>query len=360
MGDMKAIVLAAGLSSRIKPLSLARPKPLLPIAGKPLIKQTIRNLIELGFNEIGVVIGYMGDNIKKSLEEERKKTNITFIKQTQSLGTGDALSKCEEFLKDEEKFLVIYGDITVTKEALNKLLSFHRNERFDGSLIAVEAVQGKRYGIVESVKELLNRIYEKSEEVKGPINSGIYILPKDILEIVKNLTPSPRGEYELTDALNILVKRGGKIGVLRDRGEWWFDIGRPEDYLRANFFFLKKILNDMILINNASLIGSNIKLEGPCIIDEDVILKNHVKIIGPTVIGKGTVIENNSTIASSVILEDVEISKSVEISYAIIGEKARLGANTIVNENDIIPKLVVAPGAQVPPNSVVKAGSVII
>jgi len=357
---MRAVVFAAGEGKRIRPLSIQRPKPLLPIAGEPLIEQIIKNLVYVGIRKIGVVVGYGEEQVRKALEG-KTEAEITFIEQKTQRGTADALAACRRFLNGEEHFLVVYGDITITKEALKKIIDYYGSNELDGAILTVKLSHGERFGVVEKTDNgLLREIHEKKEHSRGLVNSGVYILPNETLEVVEKLPLSPRGEYELTDALNILARHGRKIGVLEDDGEWWFDIGRPADYLRANLYTLERKLINKPLIKPTASLGKDTKIKGSCLICDNVKIGDGVKIIGPTVIGEGVEIGRNSTISLSVVLEEAKIGEGVVLNQAIVGEKARVEQHTLTdNSNDIFPKLIVAPTAYLPKGAEIKSGTII-
>ena len=335
---MKAIILAAGEGTRIRPLSLFRPKPLLPVAGEPLITRIVKTLIESKqIEEIAVVIGYLGDKLKKELQKNIRSQSLVFIEQKEQKGTGDAVAVCSRFLSGERDFLIVYGDVTLTREALDNLMNFYRRGAYRGVLLAVERGERGRYGVVEMRGDKLVRIHEKREDVIGPVNSGVYILTSDILPVVENLHPSPRGERELTDAINIISSKGVEVGVLLDKGDWWFDIGRVDEYLRANSYFMKLELGKNIeLCSNNIIIGNGATLEGPCKIGQGTLIEEEATIIGPSYLGEETIIGKNTKIISSIILEKSHVMENSILKNTIVGEEAVIKPNTIIDNGIVV------------------------
>ncbi len=341
---LKAVVFAAGLGKRIRPLSETRSKPLLPVAGRPVILMVLDTLRHAGVREVGIIINYLSEKVMELVSEGAKDLEIRFIHQEKTLGTGHALAVASEYLSDSREFLVVYGDITLTPEALARLIEFHKSGGYDGSLMGVKVDSGQRFGVIRANNNLLERILEKADE-SGPVNSGVYILPSEVLDVAKSLKPSPRGEYELTDALNIMAESGRRIGVYVDSGDWWFDVGSPPSYLQANAYFLARELEGKISLKRPCYISKNTRLAGPCIIGRDTRISNGSTIIGPSFIGDNVRIGANVVIESSIVLEDVVIDDDVSLRRVIVGEGAHIGAGTRLNGEEL-PQMTIAPHAR--------------
>jgi len=189
----------------------------------------------------------------------------------------------------------------------------------------------------------------------------VYILPQEALTASMKLQPSPRGEYELTDALNRLAASGMRIGVLHDAGDWWFDVGRPSDYLRANMYSLVKKLGDVVQLGEAVKIGPGVMLRGPCTIGDRVRLGAGSSVVGPAMLAEDVYVGGNCVVEASVLLENARIGEGVSISYAVIGENATIGPGVVLKYagQEALPRLVVGPGASIPAGATIKAGSVV-
>ncbi|MDJ0269813.1 MAG: NDP-sugar synthase [Aigarchaeota archaeon] len=338
---LKAVVFAAGLGKRIRPLSDTRSKPLLPVAGRPVILMVLDALRHAGVREVGIIINYLSEKVMALVGERAKDLDIRFIHQEKTLGTGHALAAASEYLSDVREFLVVYGDITLTPEALERLIEFHRSGKYDGSLMGVRVDSGQRFGIIRASNNILERILEKAGE-SGPVNSGVYILPSETLDVVKSLKPSPRGEYELTDALNIMAESGRRIGVYVDSGDWWFDVGSPPSYLQANAYFLTRRLGSKVSLKRPCYMGKDTKLAGPCIIGEGTRIGSGSTVIGPSFIGDNVRIGANVVIESSIVLEDVVIDDGASLRSVIVGEGAHIGAGLRLNGAEL-PQMTIAP-----------------
>lgn len=338
---MKGVVFAAGYGRRLHPLTVKRPKHLLPIAGKPLLLRVLEALKNVGVAEIGVTVGYMADKIIEVI----KPVGVTPIRQSLIAGTGQALKECRPFLEGEDRFFVVYGDITVTSSKLAALIEFTDNGGYDGSLLAVHGAGDGRYGVVQVKDSLFQYVAEKSLE-GGLVNAGIYILPNQVLEIVDNLPKSPRGEYELTDGLNMLARAGVKIGVLADPGDWWYDVGRPLDYLHANQHYISQELGDDLLVGSDVSFGNGVSVKGPVMLSDRVKIGEGSVLVGPIIVGAESEIAPHSYIANSVLMERVRIADRCSLSNSVISDETEILSEVLV-ENGCIPGLVTSSGSRI-------------
>lgn len=335
---MKAVVFAAGLGKRLRPLTNDRPKHLLPVCGKPILRRVLESLLLNGIDEVGIVIHYMSDLVIRDVESYGLDMKIEWIRQEAPLGTGDALRVCTNFLENEDYFMVVYGDITLSGYVIEGLLRFFKENKCDGVIEGVYVEDTLRFGRIVSRDGKLERIEEKSITGPGIINSGLYILPAQAIDASREIKLSRRGEYELTDILNILTSRGYKILVHTSEKDWWIDIGSPRDYLKAN---IKKFLeeydekvvcrskiDETVIINPPSMILEDVEVGRKTVIGPNVFIMNNVKI------------GSNTRLEDSVLLEGCCIESGCMIRRAIVGESARISKNVNINGNEdvlIIP-----------------------
>jgi len=215
---MKAVVLAAGKGVRMLPLTLDRPKVMIDVNNKPFLWYVIENLKKAGISDIGVVIGHRFDQVKSYFGDE-----LTYIEQTEQLGTGHAVMQAEEFV-GHENFILVMGDNLYSSRDTRELAS--KKDRFC-YVSGFISNNPKAYGVLETDKDLLVKIDEKPQWPKGNlVNTGIYKLTPDIFNELKSLKKSMRGEYELTDAINNLAKLL-KVKVYR-LVDYWIDMSYKE------------------------------------------------------------------------------------------------------------------------------------
>jgi bifunctional UDP-N-acetylglucosamine pyrophosphorylase/glucosamine-1-phosphate N-acetyltransferase len=222
---MKAVILAAGLGKR---LNLNAPKCLAKVGNKTLIEHNIEKLRKAGIEKIGVVVGHKKEMVKKILG-----SSVSYYEQEKQLGTAHALFCAKDFI-EEKYFLAMYGDIFFTDDLSNFL-------RLKPAIAAFWVEDTSRYGKLWVKGGELVKIKEKLQEVTpGLINAGIYIFPQEIFEMIKKTQLSPRGEYEITDTIQMMIEEGFRFKVCRLRG-YWHDIAYLDDLKAANKFFESQI-----------------------------------------------------------------------------------------------------------------------
>lgn len=304
---MKAVILAAGLGTRLRPLTVDVPKHLLPIMGRPVICWIVDALTSLGIREVGIVVGYKSEMIVSALEGYASRCRITYLTQGEQLGTAHAVMTARDYVASEDKFLVIYGDVTAQCEVIGKLIDEVTDSGARGGMVAVEVRDASRYGVVIESNGYLKEIVEKpSVSQSSLVNAGIYLLPKEVVPLLEEVERSPRGEYELTDVLNLAVKRGIEIKVVKLKSDWWYDVGRPSDLLIANLNELKRSIDGGIALEEDVELGSGSLLE--C-----------------TYVGRGTVIGTGASLRESVVMDYCQIGERAEVEHCLVLSNSYIG-----------------------------------
>lgn len=231
---MKAVILAGGIGSRLQPIiGSNNPKVMLKYSDKPLLQRTIEILKERGIKEIVIVVSYQKEKIMNYFGDGSKfGVHIEYVFQRHPKGgTADATSYVKEKIK-EENFLLIYGDNIFHLDTLDNLLAVSKH--FDGVMCGKEVADPNNYGILEIQNDIVVKIHEKPEKPPSNIaNTGLFILPKEIFSAIEETGVSPRGEYELTDSIQILIDRGKKIGCIVTK-DFWFDPRNTEEIKKAD------------------------------------------------------------------------------------------------------------------------------
>ena len=340
---MKAVVLAAGEGSRIWPLAETKPKHLLPIAGKPILGHVLTALAEGGISDATIVVGFHEEAIQQALGDGAEyKIRLTYLRQPRWTGTASALRIAYDAV-GRERFLVVYGDLVITPNAVNAVIGKSRDcSRVIGVVRVPDASQ---YGVVESDEDNVTKIVEKPGSMTGKpgwVNTGMYVLDREVFEAIDATGQSRRAEYELTSSLQLLVRRGKEIKSAVVEPSDWLDVGRPWDLLVANKRILSRLREKML-----GTIESGVTLKGPVSVDEDAVIKSGTYVEGPVYCGKGTRIGPNARVRPFTSLEnDVLVgpfcdikntivmrgSKIPHLSYvgdSVIGEACNLGAGTV-------------------------------
>ncbi len=308
---MQAIILAAGKGTRLLPLTQTIPKVLLPIVGKPFIEHIIDSLLDVGFSEedILIVTNYLESEIKETL----KNRKVKFIRQKKVLGTANAVKSCKEYIEDD--FLVINGDVLVSSEDLKNLLSKFRKTNALGMVGLYKLKDAKDVGFVEVDNERVKVIVEKEKRSINTawVNGGVYVFKKSILTYIDKTKLSKRGEYEITDSIQLAIENGEDIYAyfLKE----WYHLSYPWNLLEINEKLMKKKLKTEIL----GKVSERTTITGNVYIGKNTEIKAGSYIEGPVYIGDNCEIGPNCYIRPySVIMDNCRIGQSVEIKNSII------------------------------------------
>ncbi|MCX8177049.1 MAG: sugar phosphate nucleotidyltransferase [Candidatus Bathyarchaeota archaeon] len=343
---MKAVVLAAGEGSRLRPLTLTRPKHMINVGGKPILEHCLCALKDAGIREVILVVHYMADVIKRYFGSgEKLGLKIEYAYQEEVTGTGNAIGAAEP-LVNGNNFMLVYGDLLFTPEVAKRAFELYLRKNPSAVLTAVPVEKTEEYGIVDVDAEgRVKRIIEKPSREESPTNlanAGIYIFSKEIFDKAKRIKASPRGEWEITDAIELLIKDNDQVFAVTIESDEWFDVGRPWDLLDANHWVLTRAEHKVLgtVEAGASLIGpvtvaktarvrSGAYIEGPAFIDEGCDIGPNCYIRPCTTIGKGARIGNACEIKNSIIMDWTHIGHLSYVGDSVIGENCNLGAGTI-------------------------------
>ncbi|MBN2505669.1 MAG: NTP transferase domain-containing protein [Verrucomicrobia bacterium] len=233
---MKAVILAAGKGTRMKALTHTLPKPMLKVQGKPILEHILGGLLSAGIREVFIVTGYRAETIEGHFQDgARWGARIAYGRQAVQNGTGKAPEAAREFV-GTDPFLLTYGDILVRPDTYARMTARFAEDKFAG-LVTVTVGEDVTKGAVNFFDEsfCLTRLVEKPtaaqlEELRCQgllragqtvwYNAGIYVFQPVVFEFTARLTPSPRGEYELTDAINGMVREGLKVAGMAIEGRW--------------------------------------------------------------------------------------------------------------------------------------------
>ncbi|MBL4648606.1 MAG: NTP transferase domain-containing protein [Aureispira sp.] len=314
---MKAVIPVAGVGTRLRPHTYTQPKPLIPVAGKPLIASIIDQLVsDGGITEFILVIGYLGDKMRNYIEDRYPHLDVTFVYQEARLGLGHAMYMAIDAFKDSEEVLIVLGD-TIFEGNLKALL------KQPNSCLGVKKVDDPReFGVVEIGDDgYINRVVEKPRIPKSNLALvGLYkISDVDILvEALKYIVTNnvlTIDEYQLSDALMRMVEMGVQFTTFEVDN--WYDCGKKDILLDTNAMLLKRQGNaseDIPAFENTIIVH-------PVSIGENCQIKN--SIIGPNVcIGDNSILNyaivSNSIIGSYAMIEEAVLEKSIIGSDAAI------------------------------------------
>jgi UDP-N-acetylglucosamine diphosphorylase/glucosamine-1-phosphate N-acetyltransferase len=343
---MKAVVLAAGEGVRLRPITLTRPKHLIKLGGKPLLEHCLRAVKASRIEEIVIVTHYMGDSIREYFGDGKKLgLRIEYVKQEEAVGTGNALSVVEPYVKED--FLLVYGDLLFNPEVVKNVIESHAKEKSSASLAVVPVENPEDYGIVDLEDEkFVKSIIEKPkrEDAQSNLaNTGVYALSTEIFEKTKQTSASTRGEWEIPDAISLLIREKKTVTAIKVSRQDWMDIGRPWDLLEANCRVLTRMRHKMngtveegahlvgpVAVAESARIRSGAYIEGPAFVDEESDVGPNCYIRPHTSIGKKVRVGNACEIKNSIIMDNTHVGHLSYVGDSVLCENCNLGAGTII------------------------------
>jgi len=326
--------MAAGKSTRTYPLTLTRPKPLLPVLGKSILAWQIEALAPL-VDGVVLVVGYRQEMIRERFGNAYQGIPITYVEQLEQRGTGHAVLQCADCV--DGPFLVQNGDDLYDPQDLARLAAS------DSAALAMEVPDPRLYGIYETDKDdRVVRLVEKPTEVFSNLaNIGAYKFPLEVFDVLRDLPPSVRGEIEVTSAVQALAETSG-FRVVRTEG-YWLPVGYPWHLLDVNKYFLdhclvpgieggvseRATLSGSVYIGPGTVVRPGAVIDGPVYIGRNCTIGPNCWIRPYTVLCDDCGVGHASEIKASVLLEDAHAPHQNYIGDSVIGAHANLACGTI-------------------------------
>ena len=320
---MKGVILAAGLGTRMRPLTHRRPKPLVPVLDRPMIEHIVLGAREAGVTDLLIVIGYRGDMVREALGTgERFGLEISYVVQERQAGTGDAALLAEEFVEGEPFFLS-WGDIIVSARNYGRLRRVWEDKRPD-LLLTVNVVDDPYEGAAVYVEDgRVVRIVEKPPKGTAATNynnAGVFVLPPQILDLTKTVPLSPRGERELPDAIQRLLTDGAFVGALPIEG-CWSDVARPGEVIRLNGALLAEAeYPEHALLSPTSRIAAGVALTPPYIIGPGVSVEAGARIGPGATLQAGASVGAGGSVTQSLVLSSARLGDGCTLEWAVVEE----------------------------------------
>ena len=335
---MKALVLAAGEGTRLRPLTSNIPKPLLLVAGRPFLSHVLDALSSQGIKDVTILVGWKANKIKEHYGDgSRMGMRISYLEQKERKGTAHAIGMAEGIM--DEPFVCVNGDVVLFEPDLKRVL-----ERFarDQCTVmgAVEVPDPHRFGVIEEENGFLKEIHEKPKTPPtNLINAGLFVFLPDIFERIRATPVSQRGEYEITDTLNALASQG-RVAV-QPMDEDWIDVGMPWDLLRANEILMARlerridgtvedgaILLGPVVVEEGARVRSGSYIEGPVYISSGCDIGPNCYIRPSTCLGPGVRVGASVEVKNSIVMSSSHVPHHNYVGDSLIGERCNLGAGT--------------------------------
>ncbi len=339
---MKALILAAGQGTRLRPVTLTMPKSLVPVANRWLINYALDALKKAGLTDIGIVVNSLESPIVTNLRGGAgMDVNIQYIVQEEQRGLAHATALCQEFVGDEP-FTVFLGD-NIFQDKMTGLLTSFADSANEAAVVLGKVPDPTRFGIAEIDNGNIVRVVEKPAEPPSNLAiAGVYLFRSSVFDAISRIKPSGRNELEITDAIQVLISEGCAVASYQLNG-WWIDAGKPDAIVMANQLVLEELpytpapensnqiegaseVSHRVLIGRGSRIFDSV-IRGPVIIGENTVIRN--SYVGPyTSLGDNVVLEG-SEIEASIVMKNCEIRNIMgRIDRSLLADNARVTSAT--------------------------------
>lgn len=353
---MKAVIMAGGKGTRLRPLTSNTPKPLVPLLNRPCMEYTIDLLKRHGITEIAVTLQYLPDAVRNAIGDgSRYGVSILYFEETTPLGTAGSVKNCADFL--DERFIVISGD-TLTDIDLSAAVRFHEEKGALATLVLTQVESPLEFGVVmtdESGKII--RFLEKpawAEVFSDTVNTGIYICEPGVLSYIAS-----KREVDFSKEVfpRLLQEKKPMYGYVAQG--YWSDIGSLEVYRQAQIDLLDGRVDlpigaeevaPHIYMEPHVRIDSSVRLQGPLYIGENVHLLSGASVGPYSVLGKNTVIGEGSKLAKAIVWENTVIGKKTEITGGTLCRNNWIGSSVLLDEGSVV-----GDNCRIGSNAVVKA-----
>lgn len=335
---MKAVVLAGGKGTRLRPLTYTKPKPLLPLAGEPAILRLVRKLAFEGIDDIIVTTNYFAKRLRATLGDGSDHgVRVHHVEEETPLGTAGSVKNSEALI--DETFAVIQGD-NQFEFRVGEIVEAHRRLGAMATMALVRAENPSEYGIAELSAGRVTRFLEKpspQECFSDLINAGIYVIEPDILKLIPGGKP-----FDFSKDLFPRMLKSGMFLAGSPVDGFWVDVGDPRSYLRANFWALDNIKPSGTGRGSDATSALGHSISEKATLREPVHLGENVRIhegavVGPyACIGDGSEISADAKIASSVVYENTRIGTSALLDTCIVAENCRIGDRARIKGNSVV------------------------
>ncbi|MDO8491542.1 MAG: NDP-sugar synthase [Dehalococcoidia bacterium] len=339
---MKAVILAGGEGTRLRPLTCNHPKAMVPIVNKPLLERTLDYLKEFGVGEAVMALRHFPDPIRQYFGDGAAfGIKMSYSLEATPLGTAGAVKNAEQHI-DGECF-VFNGDF-ITDLDLGEMLRFHRENGAVVTIGLVPVENPSTYGVVDldsqgKVKAFIEKP-DWDSVTSNLINAGIYIIEPKVLKLI------PPGEHFTfeRDVFPALISAGSPVYGFTSRA-YWIDVGTPERYLQVHHDILggklrryttHEPLSEFVSVGEGSTVSPEARLTGPLALDKRCSVEGKAQIVGPVAVGEGCRIGDGSLIESSVVWRDARIGKRVVLKNCLIGENVTIEDDTWITGGAVV------------------------
>ncbi|MGE5422231.1 MAG: sugar phosphate nucleotidyltransferase [Ignavibacteriales bacterium] len=368
---MKAVVMAGGEGTRLRPLTCKIPKPMVPVMDKPVMEYGLELLKKHGINDVAVTLQYLPDVVENYFGDGQDRgMNIRYFVEESPLGTAGSVKNAESFLN--EPFIVISGD-ALTDFSLQEAIDFHRSRNALATLVLTRVQSPLEYGLVMTeVEGRIVRFLEKpswGEVFTDTVNTGIYILEPEALDWIKTGCP-----YDFSrDLFPTFLSRKMPLYACVLEG-YWCDIGQGQQYRQVHFDILDGLVNievegersGSMIIGKGSRISPRAHLEGPLFVGSGCEIAAGSFLLPYTVLGQGSIVESRASLKKTIVGKVSTIGRGTELRGAVLGKGIRVEKRCSIFEGAVIGDdsvledgVVINPEVKIWPNKTIETQRIV-
>ncbi|XP_015262864.1 PREDICTED: mannose-1-phosphate guanyltransferase beta isoform X1 [Gekko japonicus] len=356
---MKALILVGGYGTRLRPLTLSTPKPLVEFCNKPILLHQVEALVKAGVNHVILAVSYMSELLEKEMKEQEQKLSIriSLSHEKEPLGTAGPLALAQELLtENSEPFFVLNSDV-ICDFPFTDMVRFHRHHGKEGTIVVTRVEEPSKYGVVvcEADTGRIHRFVEKPQVfVSNKINAGMYIFNPSVLERIQ-LQPT-----SIEKEVFPVMAEQGQLYAMELQG-FWMDIGQPKDFLTGMCMYLQSLRLKQperlhsgpgfvgnVLVDPTAKIGANCSIGPNVTIGAGVVIEDGVRIKRCTVL-KGSRIRSHSWLESCIVGWSSSVGQWVRMeNVTVLGEDVIVNDELYLNGANVLPHKSIAESVPEP------------
>jgi NDP-sugar pyrophosphorylase family protein len=331
--DLKALILAGGYATRLRPLSYALPKLLFPVGGRPVLEQTIDHLSSFGVDEVILAVKYLADELRDYFGEEYHGVKITYSLEPRPLGTGGPIAFAHKYYDKNETLLAMNGDIfaEINIDAMKRV---HESNHALATIALHEVDDPTRFGVARLDRDSrIREFVEKPKLADAPsrlINAGTYLLEPEAVDRI----PQGRKVIIEREVFPRLANEGGLFGYVHSGT--WFDIGNLDDFRIANFTQLENKARGKVIIGEDATVSKSAKLTYPTLIGDHATVEEGANLGPRTIIGRRVRVGGSASIVGSIVFDDVEIGRNSSIEGTVVGNSVAIGKGVEIQNGSVV------------------------
>lgn len=331
--ELKALILAGGYATRLRPLSYALPKLLFPVCGAPILEQTIEHLSSFGVDEVILAVNYLADQLKHHFGEEYHGAAVRYSLEDKPLGTGGPIAFARQYLDKGETFLVMNGDI-LSEIDINAMRRIHETSHALATIALYEVNDPTRFGVARlDEHHRIEEFVEKPRLADAPsrlVNAGMYLMEPEVIDRIA----TGRKVIIEREVFPALASEGKLYGYVHSG--IWFDIGNISDFMNANFTLLDSRSRGRVIEGDGVRVAESAKLHGPSYVGDSATIDDGVRLGPQTIIGRRVQIHKNARLARTIIFDDASIGSDSSMENTVIGNSVTVGKDVVIEEGSVI------------------------